>query len=131
MGALESEIQAQIMLAGGGRDDTRLFRNNVGLGWSGRVIGKPMEGRIMLQDARPVKYGLCPGSADLIGVRRLTILPEHVGRVVGVLVSAEVKNANGRVRPEQQTWARVMLAFGALHGTVRSRDDINALLESI
>lgn len=52
----------------------RLFRNNTGLAWQGKVQRFP-ETRyievhpsdIIIRNARPVHFGLCDGSSDLIG----------------------------------------------------------------
>jgi hypothetical protein len=88
--ASEQSIQQHIRIACS-TGDTRLFRNNTGT----------------LRDAngRPVQFGLCKGSADLIGYRSITITPEMVGQQVAVFTSIEVKTPTGRIRPEQQAVA--------------------------
>jgi hypothetical protein len=92
---------------------TRLFRNNCGV----------------LQDRRgvPVRYGLQPGSSDLIGWRTVTITPEMVGQQVAVFTSIEVKTATGRVKPEQQQWLNAVQAAGGIAGVARSVEDAQAL----
>lgn len=84
-------------------DKTRLFRNNNGV----------------LRDARGqyVKYGLAPGSSDLIGVRRITITPEMVGRIVGVFCALEVKLPTNNERPEiQLAFTRIVQDLGGRAG---------------
>jgi hypothetical protein len=87
----------------------RLYRNNCGV----------------LQDRRgvPVRYGLQPGSSDLIGWRTVTITPEMVGQQVAVFTSIEVKTATGRVKPEQQQWLDAVQAAGGIAGVARSVED--------
>ncbi|GAN79807.1 hypothetical protein [Acidocella aminolytica] len=111
--ASESDIQAKIMLAIGGRPDVRIFRNHVGFGWSGQLL-KQEGDRVLLKNARPATFGLAPGSADLIGWRSITIKPEHVGRKIAVFISGEVKALRGKAAEAQKNWARIVDAAGGL-----------------
>ena len=104
----EQRIQQEIRIACG-TGDTRLFRNNTGT--------------LRDQNGRPVTFGLCKGSADLIGWKRVTITPEMVGTTVAVFVSIEVKTATGRLRPEQQQWLDAVQAAGGIAGVARSVED--------
>jgi hypothetical protein len=104
----EQRIQQEIRIACG-TGDTRLFRNNTGT--------------LRDQNGRPVQFGLCKGSADLIGWKRVTITPEMVGSTVAVFVSIEVKTATGRLRPEQQQWLDAVQAAGGIAGVARSVED--------
>jgi VRR-NUC domain len=115
----ESQIQAAILRAISSRPDARLFRNNCGVGWSGQVVSNA-GGRITLANARPIRYGLTPGSADLIGWQVVTVTPEMVGRKLAVFTSIEVKAASGRLTPEQDNWRRVVSSAGGAAGVARS-----------
>lgn len=106
--ASEQQIQQEIRIACG-TGDTRLFRNNTGT--------------LRDQNGRPVQFGLCKGSADLIGWKRVTITPDMVGTTVAVFVSIEVKTATGRLRPEQQQWLDAVQAAGGIAGVARSVED--------
>ena len=106
--ASEQRIQQEIRIACG-TGDTRLFRNNTGT--------------LRDQNGRPVQFGLCKGSADLIGWKRVTITPDMVGTTVAVFVSIEVKTATGRLRPEQQQWLDAVQAAGGIAGVARSVQD--------
>jgi hypothetical protein len=89
-----------------------LFRNNVG-------ALTDVEGRL-------IRYGLANDSpqmnkayksGDWIGIRPVTILPEHVGMVLGQFVSREVKRAGwrytGKGREEaQMRWCAMVNARG-------------------
>jgi hypothetical protein len=112
----EQRIQQEIRLAIS-HGDTKVFRNNTGT----------------LRDAngRPVQFGLCKGSADLIGWKRVTVTPEMVGSTVAVFLSIEVKTATGRLRPEQQQWLDAVQAAGGIAGVARSVGDAEALLRNM
>jgi len=109
----EQTIQQHIRLACS-IGNCRLFRNNTGT----------------LKDAngRPVSFGLCKGSADLIGWRSVTITPSMVGQTVAIFTSIEVKSSSGRVKPEQQRWLNAVQAAGGIAGVVRSVEDAMDLL---
>ncbi len=112
----EQQIQQHIRIVCS-TGNTRLFRNNTGT----------------LKDAngRPVQFGLCKGSADLIGWKRVTITPEMVGTQVAVFLSIEVKTATGRLRPEQQQWLDAVQAAGGIAGVARSVEDAATLLRDV
>ena len=99
--ASEQTIQQEIRIACS-TGATRLWRNNTG---------------------RPVSFGLCKGSADLIGYRSITITPEMVGQQVAVFTSIEVKTPTGRIRPEQRAWMETVQAAGGIAGVARSVED--------
>ena len=104
----EQSIQQHIRLTCS-TGSTRLFRNNTGT--------------LRDQHGRPVSFGLCKGSADLIGWRTVTITPEMVGQQVAVFTSIEVKTPTGRVKPEQQQWLDAVQAAGGIAGVARSVED--------
>ena len=109
----EQHIQQHIRLACS-TGPVRLFRNNTGV----------------LRDAngRPVQFGLCKGSADLIGWTTRTITADMVGQQVAVFTSIEVKALTGRLRPEQRQWLEVVAGAGGIAGVARSVADAEALL---
>lgn len=104
----EQRIQQEIRIACS-TGDTRLFRNNTGT--------------LRDQHGRPVQFGLCKGSADLIGWKRVIVTPEMVGSTVAVFLSIEVKTPTGRLRPEQQQWLDAVQAAGGIAGVARSVED--------
>jgi hypothetical protein len=131
----EHELQQRLLLALG-RGDTRLFRNNVGTGWVGQtqVIRQRTSlllnpGDAVIRHARPLHAGLCPGSADLVGWKTITITPEMVGQQVAVFTSIEVKAPRGRVSPEQLAWDATVRRAGGLSGIARSEDEARGILD--
>ena len=111
----ETTLQQQIRLALGTRPDLRLFRNNTG------TLPDPRTGR-------PVQFGLARGSADLIGLRTVTITPDMVGQQVAVFTSIEVKTPKGRPTAEQQNWLNMVRSLGGIAGIARSVRDANEIL---
>ena len=104
----EQQIQQHIRLTCS-TGATRLFRNNTGT--------------LRDQHGRPVSFGLCKGSADLIGWTTRTITPDMVGQQVAVFTSIEVKSSTGRLRPEQRQWLDAVQAAGGIAGVARSVED--------
>jgi len=124
----ESQIQAEILRALGSRPDVRLFRNTCGTGWSGQHVSGA--GNVVtIGNARFIRYGLTPGSADLIGWQAVTVTPEMVGRKLAAFTSIEVKaHATGRLTPEQDNWRRVVSSAGGAAGVARSVAEAAAIL---
>jgi len=114
--ASEQQIQQQIRIACS-TGNTRLFRNNTGT--------------LRDQHGRPVSFGLCKGSADLIGWKRVTVTENMVGSTVAVFTSIEVKTSTGRLKPEQQQWLDAVQAAGGIAGVARSVEDAQSLLQSV
>lgn len=110
----ESEILYAIRLALGTMPDVRLFRNNIG--------------SFKDRTGRWVQYGLAPGSADLIGLRTVTITPEMVGREVALFIGIECKTDKGRISEEQESFLRMLEQRGALAGIARSVDDAKRII---
>ena len=109
----EQAIQQRIRLACS-RGPVRLWRNNTG----------------KLRDERGqlVTFGLCPGSADLIGYRTITVGPEHLGQTLAVFAAVEVKTPTGRPTAEQTAFLAHVTAAGGIAGIVRSVEEAQALL---
>lgn len=108
----ESAIQTNIRLEAS-RKGIRLWRNNVGV----------------MHDAEAgiyVRYGLANESkqmneviksGDLIGIRPVTITPDHIGRVIGQFVSREVKHGKWRYsgtprEVAQMNWINIVNLLG-------------------
>ena len=109
----EQTIQQQIRLALS-RGPVRLWRNNTGA----------------MRDERGqlVRFGLCPGSADLIGYHAITITPDMVGQTVAVFTAVEVKAPTGRPTPEQTAFLEHVAAAGGRAGIARSVADAERII---
>jgi hypothetical protein len=98
----ESDIQRLIMLALS-EAGCLIFRNNVGTLKNAAGI--------------PIRFGLCVGSSDLIG-----ITPD------GRFLAVEIKTCKGRATPDQLRFIEAVRAKGGIAGIARSPEDALALL---
>ncbi len=110
----EHEIQQRIRLACG-RGRVRLWRNNTGA--------------LVDQQGRFVRFGLCKGSSDLIGLRVLEITPSMVGQRIAQFVALEVKTLHGVVSPEQRAFLRLVEQLGGVAAVCRSIQQAQAALD--
>ncbi|MEN9767466.1 MAG: hypothetical protein RLZZ32_1426 [Cyanobacteriota bacterium] len=108
----EGRVSADIALAFG-HGDCRLWRNNTGA----------------LKDARGqlVRYGLCPGSPDRVGLRTIIVTPEMVGKKIAVFAAIEVKD-RGRPTKQQQTFIKFVQDAGGLAGFAHNVGEARAIL---
>lgn len=103
----ETSILQAVRLALGSHPSVVLWRNNVGLARFTKN-GRPAS----------VRYGLCPGSADLVGI----ISPS------GRMFALEVKTPTGKLSAEQQKWIALVRSMGGFATTVQSPDEAIAAL---
>lgn len=123
----EKNLMESIRLAVGSRGDCRIFRNNVGVAHQGRVLSKT-SGQVVLGGTRMIRFGLFPGSADLIGWKTITVTPDMVGQRIARFLSLECKSESGTSSREQETWIRAVRAAGGIAGVVRSVEDAEWLV---
>ena len=109
----EQEIQQRIRLACG-HGPVRLWRNNTGA--------------LVDQQGRFVRFGLCKGSSDLIGLRSLEITPELVGQRLAQFVALEIKTGSGTVSSEQRAFLRLVEELGGVSAVCRSVEEAEQLL---
>jgi hypothetical protein len=109
----EHEIQQRIRLACG-RGPVRLWRNNTGA--------------LVDQQGRFVRFGLCKGSSDLIGLRSMVVTPEMVGQRIAQFVALEIKAPQGVVSPQQQAFLRLVQELGGVASVCRSIEQAQAVL---
>lgn len=97
---------------------SRLWRNNVGCAWVPTARG-----------LRRLRFGLAPGSSDVIGITPVLITAEMVGTTVGVFTAIEVK-APGRVKryaPRQRRFIDLIARLGGFAGFATSRFAANTI----
>lgn len=97
----ESRVAREILAALSKLRNVRLFRNQVGQGWVGRVVNRDAR-TITLMDYRPIKFGLVLGSSDYIGWTSVTVGPEHIGMQMAVLTAIETKASRTAKRSTAQ-----------------------------
>lgn len=113
----ETAIMQDIRLALGSCPDIKAWRNNVGM------FQEPKSGRW-------IRYGLFNGSADIVGLKTVTITPDMVGQRVAVFLSVEVKTpkAPKALPDDQQAWFDAIQKAGGIAVVARSVDDVRFLL---
>lgn len=100
----ESAVLRECLLAASDAG-ARLWRNNVGL--------------FLTRDGRPARCGLCPDSADLIGLT-----------ASGRFLAVECKRPQGgRLTPGQRRWLDQVTRMGGLAIVARSGADVTRALE--
>ena len=140
MATLEHPIQQRILLRCG-NGDSRLWRNNVGTGWTGqatrvtagnfRAVAQGLRpGDVVIRNGRPLHAGLCVGSSDLIGYRSEIITSEHVGQRLAIFAAVEVKGPKGRPTPEQTQFLAHITTAGGRGGIARSEEEALSILEA-
>lgn len=111
----ESAIQSLVRLEAA-RKGLLLWRNNVGAGRFISDSGVETHMRFGLaNDSKKVNEVL--KSADLIGIRPITIGQQHVGQVIGQFVSREIKAGDWRWTGSpreiaQMNWASLVASLG-------------------
>jgi hypothetical protein len=100
----ERRIQHDVRLAASEHADLVLWRNSTG---------------VTQEDDRAVRYGLCVGSSDLIGVLG------PAGRFVAI----EIKSERGRLSIEQQLFLSLVRRMGGFATTVRSVGEFHAAIQ--
>lgn len=138
MATLEHPIQQRILIAHGA-GDTRLWRNNVGTGWTGQAtrvsagnlaaMARGLRpGDVVIRAGRPLHAGLCVGSSDLIGLRSLVVGPELVGQRIARFAAVEVKSPTGRLTKDQAAFIETIQRLGGLAGPARSSEEAAGIL---
>lgn len=134
----ENNLQKHIMLAIGKLGKTTIFRNNVGMGWTGKsrrisspVTVKLMPGDVVIQNARPLHAGLCEGSSDLIGWTTKEITADMVGKRIAVFTAVEIKTETGRASQAQLNFISRIRECGGIAGIARNPDEAQNLIENL
>lgn len=112
----ETKIQTRVMLTLSEKGCI-IWRNETSGAYVGKVIHKSGQ-QVTLSNARMVRFGLCVGSADLIG-----IAPS------GRFLACEIKTKTGRASADQLNFIERVRQAGGIAGIVRSPEDAIKLLE--
>jgi hypothetical protein len=107
----EAAVQARARLRAS-KQGNRLWRNNVG---AGHVEGGAFLRWGLANDSAQINAVV--KSADLIGIRKVLITPEHVGQVIGQFWSVECKAVGWRYTGDahelaQVNWATLVTSLG-------------------
>ena len=75
-----------------------------------------------------MRFGLCKGSSDLIGLRSLEITSELLGQRIAQFVALEVKTPLGTLSPEQRAFLRLVEKLGGMAAVCRSVKEAEQVL---
>lgn len=84
----------------------------IALAEAGHLVWRQNTGVLKDANGRPIKFGLCKGSSDIIGLTK-----------GGVFLAVECKTATGRVRPEQEHFILAVRRKMGYAGVARSAED--------
>ena len=115
----ESNLMKSIMVALSENGCT-VWRNNTGQAYQGRVIHRSGS-QVTLADSRTIVFGLCVGSADIIGIRHSD----------GKFLAVEVKAPTGKTTKEQERFIFNVQRVGGIAGVARSVDEALRIVQPI
>ena len=111
----ETIIQRHIMLALS-EMGCLVFRNETSGAWVGKKIHQAGQ-QVTLADARLIRFGLCVGSSDLVGLT-----------ASGRFFAIEVKTKTGRATKEQLNFIEQIKKHGGLAGIARNVEDARGII---
>lgn len=85
----------------------------------GAIVWRNNTGMLRNSNGIPVKYGLCKGSSDIIGIYR------------GRFLAIEVKTPKGRVSKEQENFIDIVNKAGGIAFVARHPDDVINFLTNV
>lgn len=93
-----------------------MFRNAVGYGiaTNPKAIHRLDNGKFLVDRGTPLRFGLLPGSSDMIGYKPTIITPDMLGQTVAIFQGIEVKTEHDRLSEEQRKWNRALIRDGAI-----------------
>ncbi len=125
----ETKIMRRLRLFAQRRWNCRLFRNNVGLAWTGKAMVTALG--VLIKRPYQIKFGLCVGSADVIGFTCVTVTPDMVGRTMAQFTAVEVKGKHGHLTDSQRAFIAMVLEHGGRAGAVRSAEELITLMDGV
>lgn len=138
MARAENEVYKRCLLAVSRLNPfARVYRNNVGSGWSGPSITlkpgqvyKAQGGERVITRPSFVEFGLCKGSGDGIGYDSIIVTADMVGKPIAVFLSLETK-ANGKATKEQIAWQKEIREAGGIALIVNDPDQVDLRLPDL
>lgn len=116
----EKAIVNETLVALSALPDSLVYRNNTGQAWQGKLVKRPIgspvivqPGMVILEDARPVRFGL-EGSGDIMGA------------IAGIPIAVELKAAKGPQRAAQKLFQKAWELAGGFYVLARCASDAAA-----
>ena len=121
----ESDLYAEI-LREHSNGSTRVFRQNAGMAYQGRVIERTPH-RLILSPWYPIRLGIA-GMSDLGGLTSVLVTESMIGQCVGVDIAIECKAGRARPTEEQAAYIAMVRRLGGRAGVARSVDDAGYII---
>ncbi len=112
----ETAITKQCLLDLSKEDGVTVWRNNTGA--------------LKNQSGQLVRFGL-PGSGDILGLKRIVITPEMVGKTFGRFIAVENKTKTGEQREQQERFQEMVENHGGLYVMARSPEEAVAGISGV
>lgn len=131
----ESKNQRDIILLGDSEENMhklRLFRANVGTGWTGNkkdTVYNKKTNMVIIRNPRRFSTGLPVGFSDLFGFKKIKITKDMVGKYIAQFTAIEVKSSKGRATKEQKNFIKMVKQFGGLTGVAKSKEEAECIIE--
>ena len=124
------DLRKTVLIEASKIDGVRLFPNPVGMATAGKVVKHfTQDGKsyALIENPRPVKFGLAQGTSDLIGYKT-----EKIGSVIiPRFLCVEIKVGEDNLKPEQRNWIDVVTGCGGIAGVVRdTADGLKTLIDT-
>lgn len=129
----ETELMQRLRMAAS-TFGSRLFRQQTGMGWTGKKVEKiagprvvhVQTGDVVIRGGRPFHSGFA-GWSDLGGWVPVEVTPDMIGAKIAIYAQVEVKEG-ARPTTEQIAWIEAVRAAGGRAGVARSEDDLRSIL---
>lgn len=110
-----------------------LFPNPCGVGWVGKA--ERAGTAVIIGNPRRVEFGLFKEAPDFVGIRKVKITPDMVGKTIGQFVGVETKKPDWRRSKTneheagQENGIKKIRSAGGCAGFVRDLVDISNLFD--
>ena len=105
------------------KEASLLHRVSLALSDHGVTLWRNSVGAIKTDDGRWIRYGVCnPGGSDLIGLTKIQVTPDMVGKTVAIFTAIEAKTGRTVTTPEQAQFISAVYHAGGIAVIARETD---------
>lgn len=107
-------------------------RIQVLLSENGCTMWRNNTGSLLNSKGIPVKFGLCVGSSDLIGLSPVLITKDMVGKTLAVFTAIEIKTEHGKAATnKQKIFIQHVIDSGGIAGIATSDNEAVSLIKNM
>lgn len=111
------KLKEKVIIEANKHPSVKLWPNPVGTAYAGKNVNSFNEKNkryVVLENYRPIPFGLIKGSCDLIGFVQKSIHSINIP----VFLAVEIKLMNDTVKPDQKRYIEMVNSFGGCAGVV-------------